>query len=403
MKFTPGVGCAIIGEIGNLLSLMKQRSHRPKPLLGVISRSMRGAWLFTLALVTAIAISQWTGFLFPIPFLLLLTTVVASGAVGGVVSGVLSGLLMAMTILYFWSQGVGPDALTGTLFRAIFGSVVAVAVGYYIGTMREQHSALISELEEQRRALMRMNSELSDQVAAQIAELQIASDRLRDSQARLLRAARRWVQTEEMERRNLARELHDDIGQGLTALHLNLEISKKAVEHDPGMQRLVTTSKELIGEITDSVRQLSMNLRPSLLDDLGLVAAAREHASIQFQKAGIDFKLHREGNDGLIAPDIGIIGFRLMQEAIKNIIQHSKASDARIDICVGDDNVVLRIKDNGKGFDSNQIGDESRHPGLTSMRERSRMMSGQCEIRSKPDEGTDVEIVLPLIVEEVMA
>lgn len=403
MKFTPGAGCAIIEQFGNLVTSMNQRSHRPDPLLGAQWRPIRGAWLFTPGVVAAIAVSQWVGVLFPIPFLLLLTTVVASGAFGGVVSGLSSGLLMAATILYFWSQGTGPDALTGTLFRAMLGGIVAVATGFCIGMMRERHSALVSELEARCLALTRVNSELVDQIAAQKEELQLVSDRLRDSQARLLRAVRRWIRTEEMERRNLARELHNDIGQGLTALHLNLEISKKSVKHDPRLQQLVATLKELIGDITDSVRQLSMNLRPSLLDDLGFVAAVREHASAQFEKANIDFELHHEGNDALIAPDTGIIAYRLMQEAIKNVIQHSDASRACIDIRIGDGRVAFHVKDDGKGFDSNELGGESRHPGLTSMRERSSMMSGECEIRSRLHEGTEVAIMLPLSVEEVAA
>lgn len=382
---------------------MNQRSSHPVLLSRVLQRSIRSAWLSTLGVVAAIAVFQWAGVLFPIPFLLLLTTVVASGAMGGVVSGLISGLMMAMTILYFWSQGIGPDALTGTLFRAVLGSAVAMAVGYFTGMMREHYSARISELETRQLALTRMNGELSDRVAAQSADLQLVTDRLRDSRSRLLRAARRWIQTEEMERRTLARQLHNDIGQGLTALHLNFEASKKSVEHDPNLQRLLTTSKQLIGKITDSVRQMSSNLRPSLLDDLGFVAAVREHASIQFDKANIGFELHHEGDDALIAPDTGIIAYRLMQEAIKNVIEHSGATNARIDIRVGDNSVEFHVKDNGQGFDSNATIDESRHPGLTSMRERSSMMSGSCEIRSKPHQGTDVAITLPLVVEEIAA
>lgn len=392
-----------MGDLGNPPLSMNQRSRRPAPISGLFQHSIRSAWLSTLGVVTAIAVAQWADVLLPIPFLLLLTTVVASGAIGGVVSGSISGLLMAMTIFYFWSQGMGPEALTGTLFRAILGSVVAVTVGYCVGRMREYYSARVSELEQRELDFARQNRELSDRVDEQSVDLQLASDRLRDSRARLRRAARRWIRAEETERRALARELHNDIGQGLTALHLNLEIGKKSFEHDPQLQRMITTSKQLIGEIAHSVRQLSLILRPSVLDDLGFVAAVREHVSIQFNEANIDFEFNHEGDDALIAPDTRIVAYRLMQEAVRNVIQHSDASHARVDIRVGEDCVVFHIKDNGKGFDSNELSDESEHPGLTSMRERASLMSGSCEIRSKPHEGTDVAIMLPLIIEEIAA
>jgi signal transduction histidine kinase len=382
---------------------MNQLSHISAWFLQVPKRLFRGAWLFTLAVVVTVVISERAEFLFPVPFLVLLTAVVVSGALGGLLSGLISGLLMTATILYFWTQGAGPEALTGTLARAALGSVIAVAVGSYIGLLRERLLELISELEARQRALKRMNNELADQVAERTADLQQTSDRLRGSQDRLLRVARRWIETEEIERGNLARDLHNDIGQGLTALHLNLETSKGSVANNPRLQQFVATSKELINQVTNSVRQLSQRLRPSLLDDLGLIAAVREYVSAQFDAAGIEYELQHEGNDKLIDPNSSIIAYRLIQEAIENVIRHSDASRAQISIQVGNEMLVVHIKDNGKGFDASQASNESQHFGLTSMRERASMMAGSCKVRSEPKNGTDVEIMLPLFAEEVVA
>ena len=382
---------------------MNQLPHTPPWLMQVPKRLFRGAWLITLVSVVIIVISERTGFPFPIPFLVLLTTVVISGALGGLISGFIAGLLMTTTSLYFWSQGAGPEALTGTLVRAVLGSVVAVAVGSYIGLLRQNFLALISGMEVRQLALAKMNSELEDRVAERTADLQRTSDRLRDSQDRLTGVARRWIETEEIERRNLARELHNDIGQGLTALHLNFETNKKSVADIPHLQQFTANSQELITQITDSVRQLSQHLRPSLLDDLGLVAAVREYASAQFAEAGIEHELRQQGDDERIDPNSSIIAFRLIQEAIKNVIKHADASRVRIGIQIGNDKLMVQIQDNGKGFDAGRDGEESQHPGLTSMRERASMMAGSCKIRSEPDKGTDVEIMLPLIAEEVSA
>ncbi len=218
-----------------------------------------------------------------------------------------------------------------------------------------------------------------------------------------MNVARRWIETEEIERRNLARELHNDIGQELTALHLNFETNKKSIADVPRLRQFAANSRELITQITDSVRQLSQHLRPSLLDDLGLIAAVREHASTQFAASGIEFEMRHEGDDKLIDPNSSIIAFRLIQEAIKNVIKHADASRVRIGIQIGSGGLVVHIQDNGKGFDAGLAGDESQHPGLTSMRERASMMAGSCNIRSEPKKGTDVEIMLPLLAEEARA
>lgn len=402
-KFKTRAGYAIIGGIKGPLSSMSQRSHLPAWLLPVPQRLFRGAWLSTLAIVLTIVISEQAEFVFPMPFLVLLITVGASGALGGFASGMISGLLMTATILYFWSKGIGPEGLTGTLPRAILGCIVAVAIGSYLGLMREKISALLSELEARQLDLKRVNRELADRVAEQTADLQRVSDRLRDSQDRLVRVTRRWIETEEMERRNMARDLHDDIGQGLTALHLNLESSKKFVADVPHLQDFVVTATALINQTINSVRRLSMTLRPSILDDFGLIAATREHASMQFGMASIEYDLRHEGNDKVINSIISTTAFRLIQEAIKNVIKHSDASHASIGIQIKNDMLVVYVRDNGKGFEASQTDNESQHFGLISMLERASLMAGSCKIWSEPGNGTDIEITLPLSVEEVVA
>lgn len=201
----------------------------------------------------------------------------------------------------------------------------------------------------------------------------------------------------------MARDLHDDIGQGLTALHLNLESSKKFVADVPHLQDFVVTATALVNQTINSVRRLSMTLRPSILDDFGLIAATREHASMQFGMASIEYDLRHEGNDKVINSIISTTAFRLIQEAIKNVIKHSDASHASIGIQIKNDMLVVHVRDNGNGFDPSQTDNESQHFGLISMRERASMMAGSCKIWSEPGNGTDIEITLPLSVEEVVA
>ena len=382
---------------------MNPLSLSPAWLLKVPRRLFRRAWLLTAVIAIVVMISEQANFTFPIPFLILLITVAASGALGGLASGFVSGLLMSATILYFWSNGIGPAPLTGTLLTATLGSITALAVGSYLGLMRERLSELLSELEARQLELTQLNDELANRVARRTADLERVSDRLRESQDRLRRITRRWIQAEELERRNLARDLHDDIGQGLTALHLNLESNKKFFAASPRLQEFVVTAADLVNQVTNSVRQLSLKLRPSLLDDLGLIAAIREHASMQFDIAGIENELQYQGSDHAVDPNAGITAFRLIQEAITNVVRHSDASHASISIRIGDQNMEIHVRDNGKGFDTARINDGSQKFGIVGMQERASMMSGSCKILSEPGAGTDIEIKLPLAHEEVAA
>ena len=382
---------------------MSKLSHAPPWLVKVPRRLFRRAWFVTALLAVVIVISAPAGFVIPVPMLILLTTVAISGALGGLTSGFISGLLMAATVMYFWWNGIGPTPLTGTFARALVGSVTALAVGSYLGLMREQLSTLLSELESRQQELTQMNNELADRVARRTEDLQRVSDRLRDSQDRLLHVTRRWIQTEEKERRHLARNLHDDIGQGLTALHLNMESNKKSFMEVPRLQDFAATATELLKQITGSVRLLSMKLRPSLLDDLGLVAAIREHASMQFDLVGIESDLQHEGTDENIDPDTGITAFRLVQEAITNVVKHSEATHVTIGFQIGNEDLRITIRDNGKGFDTSRMRNGSEHYGIIGMQERASMMSGSCEVRSGPGAGTDIEITLPLPNQEAAA
>ncbi len=368
---------------------MSPISHLSASLRRVPVRPIRGAWLLTAAFAVAIVLTQQANVVFPVPFLILMVTVAVSGALGGFFSGLVSGVLMSATILYFWWIGAGPEALTGTVLRAIAGCLTALLLGSYLGVMREQLSTLIVGLEER--------------VADRTSDLQRLTDRLRKSESRLRRTTRHWIETEESQRRNLARNLHDDIGQGLTALHLNLENSRKSVAGNPRMQDLVTTSSELVGQISESVRQLSLNLRPSLLDDLGLVAAIREHAAVRFGNNGIGFEVRHKGSDEAIESNTNITAYRLVQEATMNILKHSGASHASIDIMIEPGTLAIDIADNGKGFDADMIEAESRHFGVVIMRERASMMAGSCEFHSQKGVGTTVEIRLPVSGEELIA
>ncbi len=352
-------------------------------------RRLKMMWLLTLAMAIVVLIAQEADVVLPIPFMMvMLITVAVSGAAGGFVSGLVSGLLMSGMIVYFYLSELGPAPLTGTTARAAIGGLVAVGVGAYFGALRDRIVSLFEEVQSKRRELAAINDELADRVEQRTRELRL-------SEARLRRVTRHWFEAEETERRSLARDLHDDVGQSLTALRMSLEGSKPSVVDHPELAQLCNTATDLVRTSIDSVRQLSLNLRPSLIDDLGLSAAVREYATRQLDVAGIKVRIRKTGDDTGIDSNTSITAYRLMQEAVSNVLKHSDATRVDIELAVADQQLELTIADNGKGFDPDLPRRESDSFGLVSMRERADMMDGKLEVSSSPGEGTTVRFTLP--------
>ena len=179
-------------------------------------------------------------------------------------------------------------------------------------------------------------------------------------------------------------------------MRINLDTGRRATEPDSATARLLSQSTGLIDSAIDSVRQLSFNLRPSLLDDLGLSAAIRENSSKLFQNANIDLELTIEGDDKNVDSEIGIVAFRISQEAISNILKHAEAHHVKMHVVTDDDALCVDIRDDGKGFDVQTNRSPAKHFGLASMRERALLAGGITTIESEPGAGTRVRVCLPL-------
>lgn len=231
---------------------------------------------------------------------------------------------------------------------------------------REAEAALREEEE-------RMREELAEQVAAATSELRTLS--------------RRLLTVQEEERRNLARELHDEIGQMLTGLNFQLAgitDANGSALHD---------AQATVEVLTEQVRQLSMNLRPGVLDAFGLLAALEWHIERFQQQTGIRIHLRHEQVPERFAPEVEIAVFRVFQEALTNIARHANTDFATVQLIVDDCLLTLVIRDTGRGFDA-------RRPvlstGLGGMRERVELLDGRLEIESTPDHGTTLIAEVPL-------
>lgn len=234
-----------------------------------------------------------------------------------------------------------------------------------------------------------------------IAELQAAQ--LEESQQReALRGElfRRVVAAQEAERRRIARDLHDETGQSLTAIGMGLRglSGKISARNKDGLKTL----HQLETLTADSLRELERlisDLRPSHLDDLGLSAALRWYAGRIQEHASISIRVDITGEEKDLDDAVKITIFRIIQESLNNIIKHAQASHVNIHMGFEERNVCINVWDNGIGFDLDRIKQNrtSRRPslGLAGMEERAALMGGSVSIQSRPGYGTEVEALIP--------
>jgi signal transduction histidine kinase len=223
-------------------------------------------------------------------------------------------------------------------------------------------------------------------------------EQVRVGRERLQRLSLQLVQTQESERRQIARELHDEIGQSLTAVQLNLQVLLGITDLRELPTRL-EDSLALIDRVLQQVRALSLDLRPSMLDDLGLVPALRWYLNRQAERAGFSVELHTDQTAERFAPDVETTCFRIAQEALNNIVRYAQAKYVVVELHQRDKVLHLTISDDGVGFDvaaALQRAATGRSLGLVSMQERAVLLGGMIQFDSAPDRGTTIFVRLPL-------
>ncbi len=277
------------------------------------------------------------------------------------------------------------------LFKgAISRQLLTKAMRYAVERKRGEE-ALRRAHDELERRVMERTAELSatnSQLKEQIAERRRAEEELR-------RLSHRLVEVQESERRNIARELHDEIGQLLTGLKLVIEMvsrlpAEELVEHCHKAQVLVN---ELMGH----VRDLSLDLRPAMLDDLGLLHALLWHFERYKSQTGVTVTLTHTGIENQrLTPEIETAVYRIVQEALTNAARHAGVTKIRVNAYADAESLNLQIADDGKGFDVQASLAAGQSSGLAGMRERAQLLGGLLMIDSVVGKGTVINATLPL-------
>jgi signal transduction histidine kinase len=211
----------------------------------------------------------------------------------------------------------------------------------------------------------------------------------------LSRLSARVLDLQEEERRRLARELHDEIGQALTAVKIDLQGLLQEVG-EPAAR--LEESVALVERALQQVRSMSLDLRPSLLDDLGLVVALRSHLEQVAERSGLEATFYVEPSDLRLSPELETVCFRIAQEALRNVVRHAQADHVQVAVSQAPTGVQMLVRDDGVGFDVAAAlarAAAGSSLGLLSMQERATLAAGRLEIVSAPGQGAQVLVEFP--------
>jgi signal transduction histidine kinase len=320
-------------------------------------------------------------------------------------AGVSPGVSWRVIIEQPWQEVIGP-VLRYSQFMplvAVLASIVSVLALYYgVGSIVRPLQALgqqaervawgdfeatgspvggVEEIEDLRRTL--------DQMAGRIQSYQRG---MHDYIAAI-------TEGQEEERKRLARELHDDTAQALIALRQQVEAAQKLVAHDPerAAERLAQV-RTMLAETLEGVRRFGRDLRPIYLEDLGLLPAVEMLSREADQQENLSVQLTISGTARRLPPDLELATYRIVQEAVNNVVQHANANQAWVAVRFETERLILSVRDDGLGFEAPDLPDalaRRGHFGLMGIQERTFLYGGKLVIHSAPGEGTELTVHVP--------
>jgi len=316
----------------------------------------------------------------------------------------LGSLTILLALLFAWGVARSVTKPLGVLTRAA-QRIAGGDLDEPIPSLGEDEIGRLARSFDQMRATLRASleaisegkRELEKRVQERTRELESLYQELRRKEELRGELLKKVIVAQEEERRRIARELHDETSQALAALLLSVETGLQGAPQE--VRERLHRIKALADRTLDSIHRLIFDLRPSVLDDLGLVSALRWSAESRLEPMGIDLSFEVIGSERRLPPEIETALFRIGQEAITNIARHAEAEGVRITVEFGEEGVRLQVEDDGKGFDPEEVTGSvkgTRGLGLLGMRERTALLGGTLTIQSEPGKGTRVTVEVPL-------
>lgn len=316
-----------------------------------------------------------------------------------IIAGAIGGTLL---IHHFTKQGV---ELLSILLFALAGMAVSVLLNVWIVR------AALRPLLELRRFVDSIESGLAcdesidlnnpdpdtSRLAASLGSL---IGQLEAGNRQLRQISERAIHAQEAERKRIALSLHDDTGQALSTLIINLErLENRIADQDPETKSRLAEARMLAQDTLNELRKIIHGLRPAILDDLGLAPAIRWYARSNLEAAGIQAEVQVPEEPLALPAELNTALFRIAQEAINNVVRHSGAARAVISLSLHDGEVWLCIEDDGRGFNAASSQDEAihlQHWGLVGIQERVELVGGCFDLASEPGRGSLLQVTVPL-------
>lgn len=259
---------------------------------------------------------------------------------------------------------------------------VRVQSGDEIGELAESFNRMAQGLDERTQELERLNEELR---------------RKENIRGQLLV---KLTTAQEEERKRVARDLHDQLGQALSAMTMGMEAAESALPpHLSSLRERLLHAKELATLALEQTHELILDLRPIDLDDLGLIAAVRSNAERHLAPRGVEVQVTVQGTPRRFPPELEITLFRIVQEATNNIANHAAAQHVNLSIEFREKEIQVIVQDDGRGFDAKTVfdsNDKERGFGLVGMQERAELADGTFQIDTQPGHGTRIVITMPI-------
>ncbi len=318
----------------------------------------------------------------------------------------------ALVLVYFTTRTVitpiqALTAATRRMGAADLDTPIAVHGQDEVAVLAQSFDEMRVRLKQSADEIQALNRELDARVQERTAAYEAAA---RDN-ARLYRELQRKEQSrgellhrvisaQEEERKRIARELHDEMSQDLTALRVGLDTIQLSLPQDveKAWARLRSCSA-IADSLLQGVHRLIADLRPSLLDDLGLVPAISWYGEQRLKPLGIHLELEAKGMKARLPPSVETALFRIVQESITNVVRHAKATTVSVHLVRDASRVTLQVADNGRGFEPQEF--QSAHPqgqglGLRGMQERTSTLGGEFQLQTEPGKGTIISVSVPL-------
>jgi signal transduction histidine kinase len=234
---------------------------------------------------------------------------------------------------------------------------------------------------------------LADQAAISITNASLF-EQVRRGREQQKALTTRLVEIQETERRHIARELHDQIGQVLTGLQFMLESSKNQVADT--QTNKISEAQETVSGLIEQIREMSLNLRPAMLDDIGLLPTLLWHFERYTKQTGIEVSFHHNGLTQRLLPDVETTVYRIIQEALTNVARYAQVTMVFVQLTLRENILGVEIIDHGIGFDPSVDISKWSTAGLAGMRERANMLGGYLVVKSAQNQGTQILAMLPL-------